>query len=402
MPQKTDFLHAEAMQEDPSLTTERARLEHIFKRAGGRDVALKNFAMREAITAITLSKVSKSVGAAMEYEKTGPEEFLTNGRRSIETINTLITELTEGIDEAMAVSDDDSLDIGERLEATLGASQLSGYRDGLNETLNNLTNLIDNLEENIDNGTPENSIMGILHRSVYDSGLNYLSDVFPPGHPGHGTDVDLTVDVMGNMVTSVDPEGNPIKELMASPEYMESTIISLIKAKNFHKASKDAGFGLEEIEDLLDDLNLDTDDNGNDIFDSDYAQRNVSPQDIDELAELLAQAHVAALAAEHWPSGIDDKTKWELLDWMRMISRYGSMTHFRYRTGLTSPTNKSVISVEVSAELITSLMLGAGAARTPMSPEVRGAIINILDWVYGGDSWKSILPDISLEALKVK
>ena len=402
MPQINDLLHAEAMQEDPSLTTERARLDHIFKRAGGRDVVLKNFAMREAITAITFSNVAKSVGASMEYEKTGPDEFLTNGKLSIDSINTLITELTEGIDDATSVSNDGSLDVGERLQASLNAAQLTGYRDGLNKSLNNLKNLMDDLEENIDNGTPENSTIGILHRSVYDSGLNYISDVFPPGHPGHGTDVDLTVDVMGNMVASVDKDGDPIKELMASPEYMESTIISLIKAKDFHEASENAGFSLNGIKDLLDDLNIDLDDNGNDSFDFNYAQRNMSPDDIDELVELLAQAHVAALSAERWAPGIDDKTKWELLDWMRMISRYGSMTHFRYRTGLTKPTNKSVISVEVTAELITSLMLGAGAARTPMSPEVRGAIINILDWVYGGDSWKSILPDISLEALKVK
>lgn len=402
VPKINDLMHAEVMQEDPSLTTERARIDHIFKRAGSREKVLKIYALREGIVTIRQSNVSKSVGAAMDYERKGPEEFLTNGKLSIDSLNELITELTQAIDEEVAVANDESLDIGQRLAATLGTAQLAAYRDKLKDTLSNLQNLLKDLEENIGKGTPEKSIMGKLHRSVYDSGLNYLFDVFPPGHPGYGTDVDLTVDAMGNMITSIDKDGNPIKESMASPEYMESTIISLIEAKDYHTASDNAGFNLEGIEELLDGQNIGIDDDGNEIFDFGYAQRNMSFDEEDELLELLAQAHVAALSSERWAPGIDDQTKWELLDWMRMISDYGSMTHFKYRNGLTSPSNKSVMSVEVTAELVSSLILGAGAARTPMSPEVRGAIINILDWVYGGDSWKSILPDISLEALKVK
>jgi len=402
MPQINDKIHKAAMQEDPSLQTERARIDHIFKQAGTRDEVLKTFVMRDAIDDVTSSNAMRAIGASMEYEANGPEEFLKNGRLSIDEVNKMKAEIEARRDEASSLLNDPLLDLGEQLQAMLIAQSMQSMIDNLDNTISQLTTLTDDLEENINNGTPEQSIMGTLHRSVYDRGLNYLSDVFPPGHPGYGTDVDLTVDPAGNMVALIDGDGNPVKELKATPEYMESTIISFIQAKDFHSASENAGFSLAGLKDLLDDANIERDTNGNESFSLTNQIQGIDPAQVDDLVDTLGQAYVAALSAEHWAPGIDDEAKWELIDWMRAISRYGSLTHFRYRNGLTTPSKQSIISAEINAELITSLILGAGAARTPMSSQVRGAIINILDWVYGGDSWKSILPDVSLEALKVK
>lgn len=295
----------------------------------------------------------------------------------------------------------------EQIAAMAWLNQQQENLEMLRERLQEIVNDAVDLEANIQAGTPENSRVAQRSEWVLRDGLNYLFDIIPPGHPGHGKDVALTVDELGNLVPFTDDRGAQIKDPYSSIEYMESSIIAMLQSADFQAwvantttaMPKNMGT-LGMLEALTDQSNLTTV-NGQVRFDSGPTIAALDPDVLQRYLDLQRYMHFNAETNFVWPPGFSQDKKAKLLHWMRDISFYGSFPHHRYLGGVSFASATNINASEIYPELVTSLLWGAGAARIPMTPDVRKSVIDILNWLYSGDSWKAKMPQISLEALGI-
>lgn len=404
-PNKADFLIDGFQTLNPQAQNDKDRLK-AFSDAVYPGFSLMNvYLMRNMLKEImSQNSVGFTIRRAMAYEALGPDVFLSKMKETRQRMSDIRDELVDQLNEINRVIRNSQNDPIRSLGAGLALNSVQSELARIRNEIASIDTEINELETNIKNGTPEQTEIGRMHKAVYDNGLNYLFDVFPPGHPGHNADVVMTVDENGQSIPYLDPDGLPIKNEFASPNYMQSSILSLMDAKDFIDEMNKQGISINGIaQSILNPSDLiNTDDNGNRQIDFSSIFTLAGP-DARERAEIQARISLfSAMLSAVWPPQITDEQKWELVQWMGKISRYGSLPHHRYLNGLLFASPSLVSSAEIVPELISSLMLGGGAARTPMNGNVKSAIISMLNWVYGKDNWQSLMPPISLEALGIK
>lgn len=402
LPRSGDLLNEQILQKNPGLNTE-AEIEMArLLESGTEDFFLKNYLISSALNKVENSDAAIAILMGISYEETSHEEFIAEREKQIAHLESLKADFYKQIQEMEAMANAPNASFFEQFTANAVIPDIENAIDRIDIRINKIKTIKDDLIEKNDQGRPQDSLIAKLRDSIYKDGLNYLYDIAPLGHPGHNKDVDMTVDAFGNEVPALDLDGNKTKITTATWDFAESILLAFMKSQDFRDAAERAGYSFEDIEDVLDTLYISKDANGKDFFDIDSVKNNVSPATIESIIESAAALNTISKLSSNWAPDIDDETKWEIVDWMRMISNYGSLSHFRYRNGTDKPSKENIISVEITAELITSLIFGAGAARVPMSPQVRSGIIKMLNWIYDNDSWKSMLPEISLKALGIK
>lgn len=402
LPRNADQLNKEILQRNPNLKDEYETEIARLLESGSEDFFLKNYMVSRFLNNIESSEAGVAVLMAKSYEEDSEEDFLFTAAMQIAELEKIKNDFYRQIKEMEAAADNPNASFLDKFTASAVIPDIENAIERIDLRLSRIETIEQDLINKSDEGKSQDSLIAKLRDAVYKDGLNYLFDIAPLGHPGHNKDVDMTVDAFGNEIPALDGDGNKTKVNTATWEFAESILLAFMKSQDFRTAAENAGFSFDEIEDDLDNVYISKDANGKDFFDVAEVKKNVSQSSIDSLIENIAQLNTSSKISSNWAPDIEDEEKWEIVDWMRMISKYGSLSHFRYRNGADKPSKDSIISVEVTAELISSLIFGAGAARVPMSPQVRSGIIKMLNWVYAGDSWKSILPEISLKALGLK
>lgn len=399
MPQIAEELIAKLKKRSPNATSDADLLEQLEKDSYGPDELFKISNMRDIIDDIESSVIGNFIRSAAAYEAFGPEKFLegvSGQTAAIENVrDTFISEKSKVQD----LVDDGSIPM---LQGMLILAQMDNQIDQLNEKLTEAQAQVNDLETNINAGTPEKSEIAKIHKFIYGDGLNYFYDIFPPGHPGHGKDVVMTVDEMGNEVPFVDSDGQMVKDRQASPEAMESLLLSFMDSQNLSDYLDNNNISVNSASLALFTPGYSTvDTNGNRRFDVSQTINALDSDVLENYIRIQRQGLFFSKTTDMWPDFISDSIKWKLLNWMRQVSAYGSAPHEKYRNALTFASKNSINSAEIYPELISSLIFGAGAANVPMPADVRSAVVDILNWIYSGDGWKSLMPPISLEALGV-
>jgi len=402
LPRNGDRLNEELLKRNPNLTTEEQMERARLLESNSEEFFIKNYLISKSLQNIQASEAGVAILMSQSYEEDSEEDFLSTAALQISQLESVKQELNQQIKEIQDAANDPNASFLDIFTASAVIPDIQEAISRIDLRINRVDKIQKDLTEKIAKGRQQDSLIAKLRDVVYRDGLNYLFDIAPPGHPGHNKDVDMTVDAFGNEIPTLDINGKKTKVNNATWEFAKSMLFAFKKSPDFRVEAERAGFSLADVEDDLDNIYISKDANGKDFFDFNKIKSNVGQDTLDSMIESIAQLNTVSKMSSHWPPDIEDREKWEIVDWMKMISQYGSLSHFRYRNGTDKPSKDNIISVEVTAELITSLIFGAGAARVPMSPQVRSGVIKMLNWVYAGDSWKSMLPEISLKALGIK
>jgi hypothetical protein len=399
MPQVAEELIAKLKKRSPNATGDADLLEQLEKDSYGPDELFKVANMRDIIDDMESSIIGNLIRPAMAYEIFGPEKYLEGVSGQTAGLEIVRDRFVAEKSQVQDLVDDGSIPM---LQGMLIIAQMDNQIDQLNEKLTEAQAQVNDLETNINAGTPEKSEIAKIHKFIYGDGLNYFYDIFPPGHPGHGKDVVMTVDEMGNEVPFIDSNGQMVKDRQASPEAMESLLLSFMDSQNLSDYLDNNNISVNSASLALFTPGYSTvDANGNKRFDVSQTLNALDQDVLDTYLRIQRQGLFFSKTTDMWPDFISDSIKWKLLNWMRQVSDYGSAPHEKYRNGLTFASQNSINSAEIYPELVSSLIFGAGAANVPMPADVRSAVVDILNWIYGGDGWKSLMPPISLEALGV-
>ena len=399
MPERAEEIIAKLRKSFPNAAGDADLLEQLERDNYGPDELFKVANMRDIIDDLEDNVIGNLIRSSIAYKILGPEKFLEGIKNQTAAIEDVRDTFVNEKSQVQDLVDNNSIPLLQGMAILL---QMDQQIDELNEKLTEATEQVNDLESNINAGTPEQSKIATLSKFVYDDGLNYFYDIFPPGHPGHGKDVVMTVDEMGNEVPFIDSGGNLNKDNKASPETMESLLLAFMDSQDLSDYLDNNNVALNSASVALFTPGYSTvDANGNKRFDVSQTINALDQNTLDTWLRLQRQGLFFAKTTDMWPDFISDSTKWKLLNWMRQVSAYGSAPHQGYRNGLTFASKNSISSAEIYPELISSLIFGAGAANIPMPADVRSAVVDILNWIYGGNGWKSLMPPISLEALGV-
>ena len=400
VPQRADRMISKISKNHPNATDDKTRFMYLAQDEEAISGISKTRIMVDVIQSYMNGEPGYNIRRAVEYRKGGPEKYIENAKESQQSLNELLTDLQNQIDEANEIMQT-LPSVGEALQAMFFLEQVQQTYEQVENEISRLQDEILDIETNINNGTPNSSSTAILARVVYGAGLNYLFEIIPQGHPGYLSDVEMTVDKDGNMVPFM-LDGRMIKNVNSTKEFLESLIIEILQNDDVHDPSlglipQDGAASLFGARARM--LSLDS--SGKKYFDTRPIFNGYDSDTIDDFMAGLGARLFYAEIDELWPDGVSDSSKWEFIDFIRKISVYGAKPPIDYRFGLTFASPSSISSSEVTTELISSLIMGGGAARVPMTPDVRKTALAILDFVYDGDGWKDLLPQISLDALGI-
>jgi hypothetical protein len=399
MPQIADEMIAKLKKRSPNATGDADLLEQLEQDNYGPGELFKVANMRDIIEDIEGNIIGNFIRSAGAYEAFGPEKFLEGMKSQTAAIENVRDTFVSEKSQIQDLIDNGSIPM---IQGMIILAQMDNNINSINEKLTEAQQQINDLETNINAGTPEKSNIAQIHKFIYGDGLNYFFDIFPPGHPGHNKDVVMTVDEMGNEIPFLDSDGDLIKDRYASPEAMESLLLSFMDSQGLSDYLDNNNISINSASLALFTPGYSTvDANGNKRFDVSQTLNALDQDVLDTFMRIQRQGLFFSKSTDMWPDFISDSIKFKLLNWMRQVSYYGSAPHENYRNGLTFASKNSVNSAEIYPELVASLIFGAGAANVPMPADVRSAVVDILNWIYGGDGWKSLMPPISLEALGV-
>lgn len=395
VPNRFDRITDEIKRKNPNLKTEFDVLKQLANSESSYDL-LELEMMQILLDNVNSGSTGKAIQLAIQYETLGPEKLAEQMEEHANALQQVLEDMRTELASLEQIFDDPNVDIMQRMQVALASKQLEVMMDTLENEIQQSKSFSFELKQQIDDGTPESSYIGTVHKVVYNSGLNFLYEIAPIGHPAYGKDVEKTVDELGNIVSAT-MQDKEIKNQKATAEFLKSMLISLIGNDKFVDAVEDLNMSFNGMESMIGKPSL-LINNGTDIdfsqvlntLDADYRQRLETNQYL-----KFAYSHIDTW----WPETISEKTRWRLLNWMKQVSDYGSDSHYRYFQGVNFFSPQNMISVEVFAELLASLNIGGGAARVPMPADVKNAVIDILNWLYPGNAWKSKLPAVSLEAL---
>lgn len=395
MPNRFDEISEMGRKIKPNASNEAERIIAFSQKETNSKISKLNI-VANMVESMISGPIGEAIRMAVIYNSVTPEDSLAQMQQTV----TMLEEIRETVESQIEqVENMTGGGVGEQLARMMFVESAKQTIRGIDEKLDSSKELLNDFETALENNEPEKSKLGRLHKAVYDNGLNFLFEVIPPGMPGHKTDIVMTVDEMGTPTPYLF-DNQPVKDQFATPEFMESFILSSMGIDDFNNAMKDLGLNLGGFDLILTQPGfVKTDIDGNRELDISQILDNMDEDDL-ELKEISdANRFIIGYSSAMWPPNMSDASKAKLVDWLTRVSDYGSRPHNSYRSMVSFFSPSAVSSAEVTTELISSLIFGGGAARVPMPADVRQAVIDILNWVYKGSSWKSLLPPISLKAL---